>query len=54
MCPENKKAEAVIICQQEIRAIKSLATCNVNENIFIVDKPPAKLEAFQTEIWEGA
>ena len=54
MCPENKKAEAVIICQQEIRAIKSLATCNVNENIFIGDKPPAELEAFQTDIWAMA
>ena len=49
MCPENKKAEAVTICQQEIRAIKSLATCN--EKIFRVEKPPAELEAFQTEIW---
>ena len=49
MCPENKKVEAVTICQQ--KTIKDLATCNVNENIFIVDKPPAELEAFQNDIW---
>ena len=54
MCPENKKSEAVTICEQEIRAINNLATCNVNENIFIVDKPPAELEAFQNDIWAMA